>query len=362
MEEIHRIVIDIGSHMIRIGESNDETFEQIPKYQVFSAYPIDNVEHSIHETINEESEINFCIKNGSVNNIDRLYFILEETLPALLSDDQPFELHCSHVPQTNLHYIPKLVEFSYETCGASSVLFKSNALQILAANNFETGICIDIGHSSAHTAVSVDNIVSQHIFKKSLIGGHAINSALMYLLKGESSYRNFGEYMHVNQEKSRFKVSQDPVTVEFLDSLSIDEARGMISTEVLFNNDIWLYVAKHPEEKMDIPKYREDSGLSSLIVNTINDSPLGSRKAIAEHIILSGGCSHIPGLLSRVYQEVSRKLATNVNISLEENSELAGWIASSINAPKHSIESGLVSSSYFEENGIDLTISKFGIK
>eukprot|EP01122_Echinamoeba_exundans_P002266 TRINITY_DN12229_c0_g1_i1.p1 TRINITY_DN12229_c0_g1~~TRINITY_DN12229_c0_g1_i1.p1 ORF type:complete len:392 (+),score=47.51 TRINITY_DN12229_c0_g1_i1:1-1176(+) len=205
--------------------------------------------------------------------------------------------------QVRARFLEELLE-KYNIC---SLAIQKSALLSLYAQGLLSGIAVDMGASGCEITPVHDGAIIGPSAKIVCTGGRSITQMLIKLLKikGYTFLNRTADFWAMQKvAEAHCYVAADPrkeklladetsalgVTVDWphLGGIQLSTERFM-SPEILFNLQL-----------IDV----SGAGISQLLWNSISSLDKSIQSNLARHIVLSGGCSELPGVSTRILEDL----------------------------------------------------------
>lgn len=326
-------------------------------------------------------ELNYPMENGIVKNWDDMGHIWDYTFgPKKLNiDAKDCKLLLTEPPLNPSSNRQKLLQVMFEQYGFHSVFVAVQAVLTLYAQGLLTGVVVDSGDGVTHICPVFEGYALNHLTKRLDIAGRDITRYLikLLLLRGYA-FNHSADFETARQIKE--KLCYVAYDVEQEQKLSLETTVLMEPYTVPDGR-----IVKLGAERFEAPEILfqphligvEKMGLSELLFNVIQSADIDTRLEFYKHIVLSGGTTMYPGLLSRLEREVKQLYLDRV---LKGNTENFHKFKCKIEAPpkrKHIVFVGgavlswlmrdrdtdfWVTKKEWEEQGLHYCMQKLGIK
>eukprot|EP01130_Rhizamoeba_saxonica_P009084 TRINITY_DN3689_c0_g2_i1.p1 TRINITY_DN3689_c0_g2~~TRINITY_DN3689_c0_g2_i1.p1 ORF type:complete len:396 (+),score=100.67 TRINITY_DN3689_c0_g2_i1:272-1459(+) len=350
------IIMDIGSQNFRIGMNTELVPAKVfpncvgrSKHPQLKEYARD-LYFGDHAFLKDEVlEINFPVKRGRLLNIKRKKNAASQRRDFDNFEDfedlvrfgysevgaNPEEFPVVMTEAVNA-YGPsreKMTEIMMEKFNVPMVHFGvSERFACIGSGRF-TGLVCDIGHGVTHTVPVFEGLIERNAVGRLDIAGIDVDNYLKQQFEQRGyPFKSGLETELVRTIRERYCYVADDYDAEvdhYNQNLSRVERRfilpdgeeikiGMerfLAPEILFNPNI-----------LD----KEWGGVHAKIYDSISNAALDNRKELYENIIICGGFSSTPGLMDRIYYEVSENAASEIFTYQPVEKEFLNWIGAAI--------------------------------
>ena len=306
-------VLDIGSHTIKVGLSTSEK----PDFIIPSVFPLNNHSFPINEKIPEDSELDDLAFEGEIVNNDRMTFLLVSIYDKYFPESQPISPNIGFVftntPEASISHLEFLSEQAFGVCGAARILVKSQSAFSLLPYQYDTCICLDIGHDVAQATAYCGGSVSSVV--RSSLAGSALDLFTARVIMGIEdfvSYKEYKEVQQTKQEKAKVAPSKD-----------FDHSdKALLCGEVLFDPKIMLQSAV--ENDTDVEELSKQPSVVELINSTVQKCDSKYHNDLWSHIIVTGGTSLLNGFKERLVNEIIL-LNKDAKLIFSDNPIISAW-------------------------------------
>lgn len=212
-----------------------------------------------------------------------------------------------------------MAEVMFETFGFDALQVQIQAMLALCARGLLTGMVVDSGEGVTHCIPVVEGKVLEHSIFRINVAGRRITDYLQKLL----SIRGHNFYTSWDYETIR-EIKEDVCFVSC--NLRQDRKLCMETTALDLDYQLpdgkWIRVGR---ERFEAPEAlfnpglmgREEDGIGEVIVKSARSTPIDTRSELLNNILLSGGNTMFPGIVTRLEREI--KKTYNAYIQREEN-------------------------------------------
>ncbi|EFJ41468.1 actin-related protein Arp2 [Volvox carteri f. nagariensis] len=200
----------------------------------------------------------------------------------------------------------RMLEVMFEKYGFSGANMQIQAVLTLYAQGLLTGLVLDSGDGVSHAVAVVDGYAFPHQTKRLNVAGRHVTSHLLELLQRRGyalshtsdldTVRDIKErlaYVAFDYQKE-LKLARE--TTQLMRSYTLPDGRVIrlgperfMAPEAMFNPRL-----------LDV----EAPGIAEMAFNAIQDAPIDNRRALYEHIVVSGGSTMYPGMSTRMDKEI----------------------------------------------------------
>lgn len=381
------IVCDIGAGSIKIGFAGTLTPEQVIPTVIAVARQKD-LQYDIligNEALavryrKDYSYIRPIDEYGIVQNWQAMEILVQFALQSI--GIQRNHCHNYNIILTKSHNtrqsdIQSLLDLFFFTFPFAAVTMHEQSVLVLYTQGVETGIVVELGDTMATIVPVYKGYSIPNLNKRMPVGGRSISQFLAKLLRqGGYHLDPCVDLEEVREIKERGSyVALEPTAEERLaDETTILEKNIPISdgTNVSIGKERFLAAEAFFQPKL---WDSERSGLADLIFETIQEAAIDCRVDLYQNIILSGGCSLLPGIQERLQADLTRRYEKEVLQSANKTSPPRNWKVK-VHAPDNrqfavyegaALFADLISnesqfwvtrSSYKEKGGIKLLLDK----
>jgi actin-related protein 2 len=212
-----------------------------------------------------------------------------------------------------------MAETMFETFGFEALQVQIQAMLSLCARGLLTGMVVDSGEGVTHCIPVTDGKVLEHSIFRINVAGRRITDYLQKLL----SIRGHNFYTSWDYETIR-EIKEDVcyVSASIRDDRKLCRETTALDLDYQLPDGRWIRIGR---ERFEAPEAlfnpglmgREEDGIAEIIVKSARSTPLDNRGELLKHILLSGGNTMFPGIVTRLEREVKKIYSTYLN--REEN-------------------------------------------
>ncbi|KAK8850085.1 hypothetical protein M9Y10_018196 [Tritrichomonas musculus] len=346
-EELHTIVIDNGSGMMKAGWAGEE----IPKsvFPSIVSHAQNNIffgDQALLHQIN--AYIRYPIQRGSINDWDNLEKIYEYIFQRVLKTDSsknPILITRSYGnPKEESE---KMIELMFETFNVPSFYTSYQSRLSLCASGRTNGIVLEIGDGTTQVMSTFDGEIIQHASTKINFGGTDITNYIQRMLfdKGcdrtckSNTFEEIKEkycYVKLNYDDQNEKGNIDYILPDG-NTITIDRER-YTAPELLFRPDYNGLLKV---------------GIHDLIFDNIQKVNSDARKDLYANIVLSGGSTMFDGLPERIEEEIIKKAPPTMKVKIvaPQERKVTAWIGGSIVASLSTFPDMLITREEYDDAG-----------
>ena len=370
MDDTPVVVLDIGSYEVRAGFAGDDAPRAV--FPTVIGEPrkagtrggmlgVHNRSNFVgDEAITKRGVLNlrYPVKNGIIENFDDWSQLVHHTLynELRVSPEEKavvFPVSCWS-PDVQEQKIAQILFEEFGVLGVAGV--NSQALTTYASGR-GCALAVEIGHGLTQIGAIYEGRYITESAYRGTVAGAAINDYLARMTLEQISERGLdvaGLQLEIDQLKRSTcytPLIYDTEMVEFAESSAkcIEHGFSDGSTIRLGSERIRAPELLFKPGLMAI----EELPLSHLIFRAIMKSPMDVRKDLFGNIVLSGGCSLIPGLSERLQAELFALVTptTRVKVIAPPERRYSNWIGGSIYGSLSSAQATFFSKEEYDEVG-----------
>jgi len=353
------IVVDNGSGSIKAGFAGDETprlncrtvvgrdSKSDEKHVNFLNFSTPEGYTGFKNSITaKEIKLEYPIHRGNVVNWEDMETIWNHTFSKELRiDPKEYNILMTEATASPKPTKEKTAQILFETFGFPAISIVQSSLLPLYAAGRTTGIVLDCGEGFSSTTPVWSGYPLPDASQRIDVGGHDLTAFLKKLLVEEGNSSPHPEISRLIKEKVCY-ISKDsgssaePTDFELPDGEKFSVGNCRITCpELLFNPSLL--------EDNDQP------GIHTLVYKSILKTEVDIRKDLYANVIVSGGCTLIPGFVDRVKTEIEKLAPPSVKVSVVSKGDgiFATWLGGSILASLTNFSNLLVSKREYEEGG-----------
>eukprot|EP00607_Mallomonas_marina_P005020 CAMPEP_0182425952 /NCGR_PEP_ID=MMETSP1167-20130531/12437_1 /TAXON_ID=2988 /ORGANISM="Mallomonas Sp, Strain CCMP3275" /LENGTH=380 /DNA_ID=CAMNT_0024607055 /DNA_START=166 /DNA_END=1308 /DNA_ORIENTATION=+ len=299
------VVVDIGSSSVKAGYAGDDVPTSIfPSATVKWSTGTDSIE--VDMSISND-DLSRPVRRGVVKDWDQLEKLWRTTLDEIgLASPESASVMLVESPHSTFEDRKRWAELLIDTFRHPSILIGNSAPLSLFASGRTTGIVVECGAGITSTVPVFEGLALTHAAITTDYGGQDITHNLKRLLN---------EYSHITMEHADVRALKERMVfvnckepsakkehlVESLCTFGLPDG-----TDVTVQNDVFsdsvepLCVGRGPTNEPDI-------GLIDQLYDSLRFCDDSVRSNLTYNIVLSGGCSMIPGLGDRIGRDLKRR-------------------------------------------------------
>jgi len=365
-DNIQPIVIDNGSGSIKAGFAGDDAprvvFPSIvgrPRHTgLIIAGLKDRFLGNEAQSIRGLLTLKYPIEHGVVTNWDDMEAIWQHTFTdELRVNQEEHPVLLTEAPLSLKTDREKMAQIMFETFNTPAVHVVPSPLLGLYASGRATGIFVDIGEGLTGVVPVYKNHALPHAISRSSTGGRSVTECLMSILNDVQphSFTTTAEREVVRSMKESLGYVAFDFEAEMANAvastslersielpgrtITIGEARFRCA-EVLFQPQLF-----NPD--LDNPSIHE------LVHNSITKCDFDHRKDLYSNVVLSGGCSMLPGLVDRLQKELAAVVPSTMKVKIiaSPDRQFSAWIGGAVLASLSTFRQMSVSKDEFNECG-----------
>jgi len=263
----------------------------------------------IHEEENLEFAIYYPIKNGIIQDFDKMYLIWNHIFNEKLNiNPKTTDILLSLSFSSDNNYTNKIYDIMKTIYNFKQIkIFNQQTLSLYSVGkNF--GLVVDIGHDITRIIPIYENNIIQIGIKYSFLAGNSINKYIESTTQIKSIPDKFDKF-------KKMIFNSNTKKTKFIDFFGKN-----------INRLDWEDLLIDPY----LNNYDCDS-IPQLIINSINMCPIDIRNKIANNILLIGSTSKIPGLCKKINDGIKNNNVTfNVKVIAPKNRHISSWVGGSI--------------------------------
>eukprot|EP00043_Microstomoeca_roanoka_P008224 m.79330 g.79330 ORF g.79330 m.79330 type:complete len:508 (+) comp14153_c0_seq4:182-1705(+) len=405
LQDIRTIVIDLGSGSIKAGFAGEDAPRVVMSAIVGFIKDVEAMDLEKHAHIDRDVyfgdevwlyadvlEIKPVISRGAI--VD--YVLFERLIKHLLVEEMKIpleELRDYPVLVTEPPLNPKvnrerICRLMFDTLDIAALFVANTSSLALFGTGNVTGVVVDIGYEVAISVAVYHGEVVPTSLKRLDVGGRDLDARLAQLLRDRgysiSMDRAF-EALVLRDMKERCcyvaydyaaelkKVNQTTLVRSAWarggNSVSIDydvTAHGNADLPGFENRSIPDKIS-FDSERFTCPEALFDPltafnidflipGVHKMVQETIKAVPIDLKRAMYQHVALSGGTTLLPGFADRLRKELREIAPPSVEINIDDkpNRHLAVWIGGSVLAASKNFNFHWISREEYKEYGVEL--------
>lgn len=246
-----------------------------------------------------------------------------DNLPVLLTD----------VPRNSRKKREQMTKIMFETFRVKGFYIAPQAVLSLFASGRTSGMVLEAGEGVSHAVPVFEGYALRHAVLRSQVAGDALTKHLTTLLstkgykfskKQQPLVRSIKEkhcYVALNYHSALAKnVRNQEHELPDGQVIAIDHQSRVSCTEALFDPAM-----------LGDQQYANQSGLSDLTFDSINQCDLDLQKTLYSQIVIAGGTSMFHGFADRLAKDVTaRANGTQARVHPDSQRKFASWIGGSM--------------------------------
>lgn len=358
--DVHALVIDNGSGMIKAGFGGDDGPRAVfPSVVGRPRLGSDDKDAYVGDEAQSKRGIltlRYPIERGIVTNWDDMEKIWHHTFYnelRIAPEERPVLL--TEPPNNPKANRENMTQIMFETFNVPAMYVSMQAALTLYANGRTTGIVMDSGHGVSHIVpIYEGNTIFLGILSREL-GGRDLTTHMVRLLKERGySFTTSAEREVVRDIKEKLAY----VALDFEAEMAI--AQELTSLEKNYEPPKGQVITIGNErfrcpEALFQPSMigLRQSGVHQATYDSILKCDMTIRRAMYENIVLSGGSTMFPGFADRMCKELSILAPPTIKVKLVAAPErkYSVWIGGSILSSLSLFEAAWISKDEYDETG-----------
>ena len=322
-----RIICDNGSGYVKLGYGGDN----FPRFVIPSIVGKTELRKNQqlagdvqlkHIMIGDEAapnrgflNIQYPLSEGKVNNWEMMELLWDycfDTKLQLPKDKSSKKILLTEPANNPKKNREKMGSIMFEKYGFGAVAFEVQAILTLMSEGLQTGAVLDSGDGVTHCIPVWNGVIQNHNIKRLNVAGRHVTEYLTKLL----TLRGYNFNSSADFETVR-EIKEDMcyVSINIAKELKLAKETTVVDKEYVLPDKTTIIIGRErfmaPEILMNPSALEmEDEGMASMIYSAITSCDLDIQKELASNIRLSGGSSMIPGLSSRLEQELAETWVT----------------------------------------------------
>eukprot|EP00921_Rhytidocystis_pertsovi_P013926 GHVQ01022647.1.p1 GENE.GHVQ01022647.1~~GHVQ01022647.1.p1 ORF type:complete len:414 (+),score=57.34 GHVQ01022647.1:151-1392(+) len=335
------IIIDNGSGFMKAGYNTDEgptcvfpTIVGRPRRRFVDLY--DGTPLIGDEAMAQRHHMSFShpIDHGHIDDWIDMEEIWAHVFKKLNANPKDHAILLTEPPLCSQLHREKTAEIMLEVFGAPEINISCQGLMAIYATGRTTGFVLDIGEGITQCVSVYDGYSERGSIKRSDFGGQELSMYLQKILCDMGypmTSRDDYEHVRVIKETMCFcslnpsedQFGEESQTYYLPDGMTL---RDGATTGITLGPERF-----YPPEALFNPQLcaRDSVPITDLIWQSILASPLETRKALMNNIIVSGGCSMFPGFPERLENELKNtappQARATVRVTAPEDRLLLVW-------------------------------------
>eukprot|EP01006_Ploeotia_vitrea_P009666 TRINITY_DN23598_c0_g1_i1.p1 TRINITY_DN23598_c0_g1~~TRINITY_DN23598_c0_g1_i1.p1 ORF type:complete len:394 (+),score=29.60 TRINITY_DN23598_c0_g1_i1:29-1210(+) len=255
-------------------------------------------------------ELSHPVRNGIIRDWDDVDLLWKHAFyDCLRINPRERMIVTSESPFNPIAHREKIVEIMLEDFGFTHLYFGIEAVLILFTQGLLTGLAVDCGEGTTSGVPVYEGAVLSHSARRYNCAGADVTTHLVNLLRRRGYHFNATADWDIVQEMKE-KMCYIACDLELEKRL----AHETCTLEQKFELPDKSVVTIGPE-RWEAPEVlfkpdlidKETLGLGQLCYKTVQDSAIDVRRALYNHIVLSGASTLFPGLPTRIEKELKEK-------------------------------------------------------
>ncbi|KAK8850086.1 hypothetical protein M9Y10_018197 [Tritrichomonas musculus] len=359
-EELHTIVIDNGSGMMKAGWAGEE----IPK-SVFPTILSDTLDNLYIGDgalqYRAYSSIRYPIQRGSITDWGDLQKIYDYIFRCVLETDSSKNPTLITRPYGNpKEESEKMIELMFETFNVPSFYTGYQSKLSLCASGRTNGIVLEIGDGITQVMSIIKDKIIPNASTKINFGGADITNYIQRMLfdKGCDQTCKFQTFQEI-KEKYCYVKNYGKDQINFIPGVNnhdVRNDRGKVDFCLPDGNTIVLDNERSiAPELLFEPHYNflNNNGIHDLIFENIQKANSDDRKDLYANIVLSGGSTMFEGLPERIEEEIYQRAPSTLKVKVIAPPErkVGAWFGGSIVASFISFPHMLITKDEYNDSG-----------
>ena len=203
----------------------------------------------------------------------------------------------------------KMAEVLFEKFGFLGIDVQIQATLSLYAMGYVTGLVIDSGDGVTHCIpVSEGRVLTHSVQRINIAGRHLTDYLIKLLLLRGYNFHTSSDFEVVREIKEKMCY----VSADVLKERQLAKETTVLEQDYQLPDGTWIKVGPERFECGEVlfSPYlvgKESDGLSQMVFNSIQASPMDVRSSLYKGMLLSGGTTMLPGISTRIQRDI-RKL------------------------------------------------------
>jgi actin beta/gamma 1 len=314
--------------------------------------------------------LEYPMEYGLVTNWDSMEILFKHTFDDVLevkSGDQPLLL--ADAPLTPRRMKEKMAELLFESFQVPSMSIIAQAMLVMYGYGRLDGVLVDSGHAMSHIMPMHQGFVVPHAVTRLGVSGRDVTHVMTKALVGRGFGLTFADTEVVRKCKERFAfvaldyelAMQKAVSTEHLTkSYELPDGTKMELGVELFHSPEIMF---QPDITSD---FEDEMSVQQALYDSVMMCDITTRRAMIEHVYLSGGNTLFKGFAGRLQRELALLNGDKYESTVHRSSEqqFAVWNGAAALAGHSSFQKMLVDKKEYEESGHNALhrIMLYGIK
>ena len=315
------IVCDNGTGFIKAGRCTSH----FPQHSVPSVigHPHPNFAELVDRTIDMNSEfigeqieekraalkLTYPMEEGIVKDWDIMEKVWAYTFNKFTCDRSKTCVMMTEAPLNPMKNREKMAEVLFEKFGFLGIDVQIQATLSLYAMGYVTGLVIDSGDGVTHCIpVSEGRVLTHSVQRINIAGRHLTDYLIKLLLLRGYNFHTSSDFEVVREIKEKMCY----VSADILKERQLAKETTVLEQDYQLPDGTWIKVGPERFECGEVlfSPYlvgKESDGLSQMVFNSIQASPMDVRSSLYKGMLLSGGTTMLPGISTRIQRDI-RKL------------------------------------------------------
>lgn len=201
-------------------------------------------------------------------------------------------------------------EIMFEKYGFGGVMFEYQALLTLMAEGNSTGLVLDSGDGVSHCIPVYNGRILQEGIKKLMLAGRHVTEKLIKLLQFRGySFNSSADFETVREIKENMCYMSVALAKERkmgLETTVLTREYKLPTGEIITVGNERFEAAEILMSPHLFDEENDSDGLADMVYKSITNCPMDCQKELVGNIKLSGGTSMIPGLSTRVENDIKK--------------------------------------------------------
>lgn len=251
-------------------------------------------------------QISHPMKGGIVQNWEDMEALWNFTFSQMNIDPSEHKLVLTEPVMNPVKNRHKTFEVMFERFNFNAACCEVQPILALLSQGLKTGLVVDSGDGVTNIVPVYEGYVQEHCVRRMNIAGDDITTQLMRLLISRGYPLNpTADFESVRELKERLCY----VALNLKDEQRYARETTLVDTQYTFPDS---RVVRVGGERFMAPEMlftpgvagKESAGISELVYESIMKCPMDIRKELLGHIMLSGGNTMFPGMITRLERDV----------------------------------------------------------
>lgn len=251
-------------------------------------------------------EINRPMEEGVVKDWDAMEKIWAYTFDHFNTDRSRTPLLLTEAPLNPLKNREKMAEIMFEKFGFLALNVQVQATLSLYAMGYMTGLVVDSGDGVTHCIPVSEGLVNKHaIARMNIAGRHLTDQLSKLLLVRGYNFHTSADFETVREIKEKLCY----VSSNLSEERKLSKETTILEEDYKLPDGSWIKIGSERFETGEVlfSPYlagKDCDGLSHMIFKSVMDSPMDLRAGLFSSILLSGGTTMLPGISTRIKNDV----------------------------------------------------------